>query len=154
VAGSVNSVDGNYANVSAGYLDSGSRTSTLDVMQNTETDPSGYIGCATAYQPYVKVRSYNPNFGGAWLLTEAGNTSGQVIAIDTKAKSSATNRYVNIIGNSSSVGGLSEFTVSESLAISGTGTPQTSNTLYAMGIPQIVIPTSGTTEFSISASYV
>ncbi len=151
--GSVNSVDGNYAFVSAGYLDSG-RDSTLDVMQNTETDPTGYVGCATAYQPYVKLRSYNPTMGGVWMLTEAGNTSGRMLSIDTKANSSATNRYVNIIGNSnsSSVGGLPEYSVHEFIAISGTGTPRSNTTVYSISFPTVIFPTSGPATLEIFAT--
>jgi len=141
LTGSVNNIDGNYASVSAGYLNSGSRTSTLDVMQNTETDPSGYIGCATAYQPYAKIVSYNTNLGGAWTHTEAGNSSGREVYVDTVAKSGTGGilnnpRGVTITSNSYAVGGLTNSTVYEYKTMAKTdslsaGNPSSNSTAFA-----------------------
>ncbi len=141
MTGSVNSIDGNYATVSAGYLSSGLRTSSLDVVQNTETDQSGYIGCATASQPYAKIVSYSTTMGGAWTHSEAGNSSGRLVYTDTKAKSGtggifSTPRGVTITSDSSAVGGLtSSVTFEHKTSVksdSGSGGNPTSNSsVYA-----------------------
>jgi hypothetical protein len=136
--GSTNSVEGNYATVSAGYLSSGVYTSTLDVMQNTVTDPL-VIGCATAQQ-YAKILSYSTTSGGAWTHTAAGNDTTRQVYADTIAKSGTylyvTPAGVTITSNSNAVGGLINSTAFEAktrTAPSGIGyqAPSSTTTAFA-----------------------
>ena len=132
-SGSINSVNGNYAKVSASYPTSlKSATSSLIVTQSTDND-AAVVGCATAQQN-AQITAYNNLALNAMTHTEAGNASGSKAYVDTSAKSgfkllSGGIQSVTINSNSNAVGGLDNLTAYEHKQASGTsGSWQTTAT--------------------------
>ncbi|MBP1928910.1 hypothetical protein J2741_001457 [Methanolinea mesophila] len=123
-SGSINSVNGNYAKVSASYPTSlRSATSSLIVTQSTDND-AAVIGRATAQQN-TRITAYNNLALNAMTHTEAGNASGSKAYVDTVAKSgykilNGGVQSVTINSNSNAVGGLDNLTASEQKQASGT----------------------------------
>jgi hypothetical protein len=135
----VGSTDGtSYAKVGAGYTNGG----YLSADKNIVGLPSGYLNQQTSTSASAKanqtgmVSSLGTTYGNAWTRTEAGNTSGRLVYVETDAKTNSAligPVFIKMI-NSTAYSSLVNSTAYESKTRAGLSTASTTYDFAANGI--------------------